>query len=375
MSRQGSPNERAAQSGQESPAGPATTDAESGLTFQQLLSGDDERSFGVFGLADHHEEEPAYGVFGQADDHEEEPSYGVFGLANHHEQELPYGSLGQADQHEVEPSYGSIGLPNYPEDERLFGVFELANHHEQELAAWAQAMPVEAGRSESTHAIAAHAEQLAWAHAIPAHAHPSAWTHATLAEAQQGLLQGSVTANQPHFPGKRLPCLVFKKDANEGASEAYAGNNGLGLGSIDPSLFEFHGGDEQGQGAGVPDVVRYSEQGQEEEAAASGASAGTGEFMHEFPNWEAAQAAMNAHLRLGPANDPSFPQNAGQDRQCVERLSRAISDVSNTLDLPPGTVSAGGKVPQAYGKFAEGKYGRAQVQMVAWNVLVGQSNI
>ena len=455
--------------------GPATTDAELSLTYQQLLSGDDERSPGVFGLADHHEgeqpygslgqanhheeeppygslglanhheqeqpygsfgladhheeeqpygslgladhheeelpygslglanhheQEPPYGSLGLADHHEGEPPYGSFGLADHHEEEQPYGSLGQANHHEQEPPYGSLGqadhheqelpygsLANRPEEERLFGAFGVANHHEQELSAWVHATPAEAAPSAYTHGTSVEAAPSASTHAIPAHAEPSVLTHATLAEAQQLWLQGFVTAGRPHFPGKRLLCLIFKKAANEGASEAYAGNYFLGLGDVDPSLLDLRGGDEQGQGAGVPDTVRYSHQGQEEDAA-SGADAGAGAgaddtvdqaagaggFVHEFPNWEAAQAAMNAHLRLGPANDPTFPRNAGQDRQCVERLSLAICDVSNTLDLPPGAVAAGGKVPQAYGKFAEGKYSRAQVQMVAWNVLVGQSN-
>ena len=92
-----------------------------------------------------------------------------------------------------------------------------------------------------------------------------------------------------------------------------------------------------------------------------------GTFRHEFADWAAAEAAMNSHYRPKMDNDSTFPRGDAADRAYVERITNAICDVSSTLDFPPGST---GKVPQAYKKFAEGKFRAREVQMLAWLIVV-----
>lgn len=110
-------------------------------------------------------------------------------------------------------------------------------------------------------------------------------------------------------------------------------------------------------------------------AGTTGPSAPLGAFHHEFTDMDAALAATYAHLDLGAVrvDDPTYPTTNEHHQQYVERLSLAIADVSNTRDLPPGSPPPNGKVPQAYGKFADGKYSARQIQGLAWEILVSRS--
>ncbi len=86
-----------------------------------------------------------------------------------------------------------------------------------------------------------------------------------------------------------------------------------------------------------------------------------------FRNAEEARIAMQAHLVVRFEVDETYPQTDDDDQAYVKRIIAALTNTVGTNDYKDRS----GKAPQAYSKFADNLYPSEQIELHAWEILVG----